>query len=375
MLFEQFSYDAIQSRFNTMRWLLNEHFRNLYPELITLYKQAEERFRSEILNISEQFRAQLQRLLSKSENPEEDVFLQERIQKAAVYFAEKTNLIFQDLLDNSIIETDNKEVRKRVNDVLGFFQTEVRLKRQTLEVCKAGFKVPAYMDAKSKSLIEEEEPKQKKKKKTSKDPQAKIVVPKDILHPELYEQLRSWRYRQAQEQNVPAYVVLSQMALMGITNLLPLDSTQLLQIPGIGKTTLDRYGEDMLQIVQENVQRYGYEVKEHVIVYEIVQEKKESKSSTQEQSFLLLQQGMSIGEIAKERSLAASTIETHLLPYVKSGAITLEKLVAPEKIDKIKEILQQNPETTGLSEIKTILGDDYSYSEIRFVKACGDKKE
>ena len=262
MLFEQFSYKIIQSRLNTMRWLLNEHFRNLYPELITEYKKTEKRFRNEILNVTEQFRLQLQRLLSKTDNPEEDIFLQERIQKAAIYFLEKTNLILQDLLDKSIIETDNQEVRKRINDVLGFFQTEVRQKQKTLETCLAGFSVPAYLNAKSKSLIEEDTPKPRKKErgKKIKETSAKIMISKDILHPELYEQLRSWRYTQAQEQNVPAYVVLSQMALIGITNLLPLDSAQLLQIPGIGKITSARYGDDILQIVQQNIRQYGYEI-------------------------------------------------------------------------------------------------------------------
>ena len=262
MLFEQFAYNVIQSRFNTMRWLLNEHFRNLYPELITEYKQAEERFRNEILNIAEQFRLQLQRLLLKTDNPEEDRYLQDRIKKAAVYFLEKTNLIVQDVLDKSIIETDNKEVRKRINDVLVFFQTEVRQKQKTLEACLDGFSVPAYMDARSKAMIEEDTPKQKKqaKGKTPKDSSAKISIPKDILHPELYEQLRSWRYAQAQEQNVPAYVVLSQMALMGITNLLPIDAAQLIQIPGIGKITITRYGEAILQIVRQSIRQYGYDV-------------------------------------------------------------------------------------------------------------------
>ena len=74
-------------------------------------------------------------------------------------------------------------------------------------------------------------------------------------------------------------------------------------------------------------------------------------------------------QIAKERSLAVSTIEGHPLPYVKNGDIPLEKLVSSEKIVRIKEVLQQNTEAT-FAEIKTILGDDYSYGEIRFVKAA-----
>jgi transposase len=364
LLFEQFSYSDIQSRFNAVRKLLNEHFKNIYPELINQYIQAEERLRNEILTVSEQFRSQLQKLLFKTENAEEDAFLQERIQKAAVYFREKNSLILQDLLDKTSIETDNKEIRKKINDALDLFQTEVRQKQQTLKICLVQFTVPAYLNAKSEAAIEDKN----QKKKTGKDPSLKVLVSQDILHPELYEELRLWRLNLAQEQDVPAYIVLSQMALIGIANLLPQDSKQLLQIPGVGKVTSDRYGEEILQIVQQNVQQYGYEVKEFVIV-----QKSEQKTDTKEQSFTLYKQGKSLEEIAKERSLVVSTIEGHLLYYVKSGEIPLEKLVAPEKIDRINEVLQQNPEAT-LSEIKTLLGDDYSYGAIRFVRERGKAK-
>ncbi|MCL2155325.1 MAG: helix-turn-helix domain-containing protein [Leptospirales bacterium] len=365
MLYEQFTYSGIQSRFNFMRWLLNEHFRNLYPELINQYKQVEESFKNEILNVSVQFHSQLQRILSNTANPEEDPLLQERAKKAAAYFLEKINLILQELLDKTIVETDNKDIRKKVNNALNLLQTEIRQKQKTLEACLEKFSVPAYLDAKSKASIEEESPKHKKK--ATKDSSSKIAVSKDILHPELYEQIRSWRAKLAQEQNVPAYMILSQMALIGISNSLPQDGAQLLRIPGVGEITLDRYGKEILEMVQESVSQYGYEVKEQPV---LLKSKKESKTDTKEQTFLLYQQGKSIEEIAKVRSMVISTIEGHLLPYIINGDIPIEKLVVPEKIEKIKNVLQQNLEAS-LSEIKAILGDSYSYAEIRFVMAGG----
>jgi len=262
MLLEQFSYNGILSRFKSMHWVLNEYFRNLYPGLIEQYKQAEDVFKKEILTVSEQFHSQLQRLLSATEIPEDDPVLQERIKKAAVYFLEKNETILQELLDNTFIETDNKEVQKKVNDLLDFFYTEVRQKQKTLEACLNGFSVPTYLNVKSKAAIEEPRPGKKKKekekekektKKVKETAPSKITVSNDILHPELYEALRSWRLKLAQEQNVPAYVVLSQMALIGIVNSLPQDSQQLLRISGVGKKTLEKYGEEILQIVEENI--------------------------------------------------------------------------------------------------------------------------
>jgi len=252
MVLEQFSFDGFSSRFKTMLWLLYEHFRKLYPELVTQYRQAEERYRKEILGVSEQFQPQLQRLLSNTENPEEDPFLRERIQKGALYFQEKCHQILQVLLDKTVMETDNKEVRKRVNDVWSAFQTEVRQKLKTLEACLEGFSVPAYLQAKSKAAVEEELPKPKKREREREKEIGKVSTSDDILYPELYEQLRLWRSALAKEQGVPAYVILSQKGLIGITNLCPQNSVQLLQISGIGKVTMARYGEDILKIVQES---------------------------------------------------------------------------------------------------------------------------
>jgi adenylate kinase len=260
MVLEQFSFEKILSCFNTMRWLLGEHFRNLYPELIKQYRQAEETFRKEILDVSGQFQTQLKQLLSKTKNPERDAVLQERIKKGAGYFLEKTNQILQELLEKTIIETDNKDIQKRTNSVLSLFQTEVRLKQKTLEVCLTQFDVPAYLNVRAKAAIEEEASKSKKRERPVKESPAKVTVSTDILHPELYEELRAWRLKLANKQSVPAYVILSQMALLGITNTLPQNFKQLIQIPGVGKVTIDRYGEEILNIVEEAMEKYGYEV-------------------------------------------------------------------------------------------------------------------
>jgi superfamily II DNA helicase RecQ len=147
---------------------------------------------------------------------------------------------------------------------LDLFQTEVRQKLKTLEISTQGFSVPAYLDAKSKAAIEEEMPKKKKKEKKAKESLSKMIVSNDILHPELYEQLRSWRYHLVQEQGIPAYVILTQIALIGITNLLPLDKAQLARVPGVGKATITRHSEAILQIVRQCVRQYGYAVNEKI---------------------------------------------------------------------------------------------------------------
>jgi DNA helicase-2/ATP-dependent DNA helicase PcrA len=64
----------------------------------------------------------------------------------------------------------------------------------------------------------------------------------------LFERLRAWRLERAQEQKVPAYVVFTDATLTAIAESRPGDEKALAAIPGVGRTKLDRYGGDVLQL-------------------------------------------------------------------------------------------------------------------------------
>lgn len=55
--------------------------------------------------------------------------------------------------------------------------------------------------------------------------------------------------KQADRLKLPVYTVLQQKALLGICNTLPVDSRELLKIPGIGKKVIEKYGSSLLEIV------------------------------------------------------------------------------------------------------------------------------
>ncbi|MCF8331563.1 MAG: helix-turn-helix domain-containing protein [Bacteroidales bacterium] len=85
-------------------------------------------------------------------------------------------------------------------------------------------------------------------------------------------------------------------------------------------------------------------------------------------SFELYQTKKDIEFIAKERNLAVTTIEGHLTQYVAKGKIPVTDFV--EK-NKIKQIIKASNAVNSysISKIKSIMGDEYSYSDIRFAMA------
>jgi DNA helicase-2/ATP-dependent DNA helicase PcrA len=62
--------------------------------------------------------------------------------------------------------------------------------------------------------------------------------------------LREWRITRSNADGVPAYVVLSNRQLEGIAAAMPTDERELLACNGIGPTKLERYGDEILAVLE-----------------------------------------------------------------------------------------------------------------------------
>ena len=105
----------------------------------------------------------------------------------------------------------------------------------------------------TKTRAKERQPRSKSEKPE------KSSVPSDILNPELYRRLTSFRNEEAAAQGVPVYLILQQKAILGITNLLPADPHALSRIPWLGKKTIEKYGDRLLEITREYLAERGHE--------------------------------------------------------------------------------------------------------------------
>jgi DNA helicase-2/ATP-dependent DNA helicase PcrA len=66
----------------------------------------------------------------------------------------------------------------------------------------------------------------------------------------LLESLRSWRLERAKADSVPAYVVFTDTTLQAIAEQLPRDGAAMLKINGIGAAKLDKYGDEVLELLK-----------------------------------------------------------------------------------------------------------------------------
>lgn len=246
---ELFNFGSIQQRLQYAAYMVYTHLQKLYPELNTQYANTRDAFRSVITEVGGRFQQQLSRMISENPNYLQDEMIQERVRKGVAYFIEHIDSLCSSLEENSAVEIDNKESRKAVNNAISKFTEELHLKQETLKACKEGFSIARYLSAKSKASIEPPAAAKKRSERSSQP--AKAIISSDILHPELYNSIKRWRYELATEKELPPYTILQQKALLGIVNTLPTNSRELLAIPGIGKKVIENYGSILLGLVEE----------------------------------------------------------------------------------------------------------------------------
>ncbi|MCF6290899.1 MAG: helix-turn-helix domain-containing protein [Desulfobacterales bacterium] len=320
----------------------------------------------DIFTVSENFKRQLAAIFANGGLPESDAVILERISKASKWFQEKFAMIFDELVQKLRVETDNRELRKKIDNAIDQLKQEIAVKLAGICCCEKGFSPSSYLRAVSAAELDFIPGKTKKNR-------APAYTESDIAHPELYQALKDWRARQAEEQQIARYQVLHQRVLVQVVVCLPDTIAALLTINGVGKKTIEKYGAELVAMVSAYRQKKGIE---QVVLPEPEAVPQESTpppqdappAGTRDISFDMFRNGLTIAQIARERGLVQSTIEAHLCFFVETGQLDINKLLPPEKQQAITEKLDAL-QSNSLSEVKKELGPDYTYGQIKMVLA------
>lgn len=251
LLSELFGFSQVSQCFEDVQRLLVEHFHRLYPQTLERFKALSPVLQEKITDVSLRFANQYTRLVSEQADFASSTLLQQRLMQGATYFAQEL-LPFVELAQGLSLPTDNKTLKKRVDETTDKFRHAVSLKHSLLEhVREHGFQTGDYLKRKAILALEaeEEETSAPAKKSAKKSKETKLEVPEDILYPNLYKHITTWRGKKAKEAGLPAYCILQQKAVLGIVNLLPDTPKALHRIPYLGKVSIEKYGDELLEII------------------------------------------------------------------------------------------------------------------------------
>jgi hypothetical protein len=369
LLLECFSFDRVGALLGRLTGLLLGNARVVRVAAGGDPAQVRQRTSAEICDVGERFKRQLQGMFTDDREPAADPAVLGRLAKASVYFQEKFDAILAPFVDHLAVETDNKEIRKQITDALKHLKGETARKVAGVRTCRDGFTPDAYLRALSAADMEQA------RTQTKAGPKAATVLytAADVGHPELFETLRQWRKRMAEEAGVAQYQILHQKALVQIAVHLPDSIAALKKIRGIGKCLAEKYGSALTAMVSDYRRDQGIT---QVTLPEPAtpdppRERKAPgavKEDTKRISLELFRSGLTLPRIAEQRGLALSTIEGHLAFFVGRGEVPIDRIVAEEKRRAIERQAADTP-ATSLIDLKTALGEDFSYGDIKLVLA------
>lgn len=194
-----------------------------------------------------------------------------------------------------------------------------------------------------------------------------IKKEKDNAHQALFEILRNLRTVIAQRENVPPYVVFSDNTLHDMCRMLPLNQSALSHISGVGEVKLNKYGDRFIEVITRYVEdkNEGQSVPMHRELPEI--EAGEKKVPSHIISYQKLMEGKTLGEIAEERNLSLSSIQSHIIRSGEEGLpVDWDSLVKKEYeaivLEKIREIGGDK-----LKPLKDALPEEFDYFTIKAV--------
>ncbi len=366
LLLECFDFQALRNHLNYLVRTVLGNVGRVQVSGVSDMGRVQAIAQEQIFTISEKFKLQLRTLFGERRLPESDAIILERIGKASHWFQDKFSMVFDDIVQKFQVETDNKELGKRLDNTLKNLKQEVAVKRAGIQSCETGFSPPRYLRALSKA---EAAPAPVK----AAVPQAPVYTESDIDHPELFQQLKAWRSRKAGELGVAHFQILHQQVLIQIVVNLPDTPAALGKIKGVGKKTIEKYGEDLLALVgtyrkKQRIDRVEPPAPNNVPVEKPSPEKPMAGSDTRQISFDMFNKGLTVARIAEERGLVENTIQGHLCHFIESGELSINRLLSIEKQTAIKAVLDK-ASARSLKEIKKELGDNFSYGDIKLMLA------
>ena len=208
-------------------------------------------------------------------------------------------------------------------------------------------------------------------------PTHKLPPAGDLTYDEtLFNRLRYLRKALADERDVPAYVVFSDVALRQMARDYPSNEREFLQISGVGSRKLQEFGPMFLKVIAE-----------HLVNYPLlnIPQKPYSPPSplssrprplgdTVHETLRCFRSGLSVEQIAKQRSLVTSTIYGHLEQAIKAGEpVDINQLLTYEQQAQMAAAFEKTG-FENLTGAKERLDDLYDYGQLRVFRAIHGKR-
>jgi ATP-dependent DNA helicase RecQ len=190
----------------------------------------------------------------------------------------------------------------------------------------------------------------------------------------LFEQLRMVRKQLADERDVPAYIIFSDVALRQMARNYPQTENDFARISGVGEKKLREFGAAFLAQIAAHLQSNPRQVfAEDTFVAPITH--RSQLGDTARETLRRFREGKTPAEIATSRGLTLGTIYGHLGTAIEAGeAIELSQLLDDKAQTEIAAAFARKG-WGNLVGVKESLGEKYDYGLLRIFRAAANVKK
>ncbi len=190
----------------------------------------------------------------------------------------------------------------------------------------------------------------------------------------LFERLRELRKKLADERDVPAYIIFSDVALRQMARNYPENENEFTRISGVGETKLREFGEVFLQEIALHLATNPRQMFADDSFAAPQPVRKGGLNDTTRETLRRFRAGESVEQIAAKRQFTASTIYGHLATAIEAGEkIDVNGLLTAEAQEQIAAAFKK----FGFGNIggaRESLGNKYDYGLFRIYRAAENIK-
>ena len=191
---------------------------------------------------------------------------------------------------------------------------------------------------------------------------------------ELFDVLRAWRRRRAQDRGVPPFVIFGDATLRSLARVRPSAPARLLAVYGIGQKKAADYGSDLLDLISSHCRGHAIAMDQADLASDRETRPPATGDSTasgaKRRAFDLFAQGQSIDAVGLAVDRARSTTTQYLIEFIASqGFCDASAWIDDDLFQCIRAAAAQH----GLDRLKLLfeaLGGEVSYDQIRIAVAC-----
>ncbi|PZR77309.1 MAG: DNA helicase RecQ [Chthoniobacterales bacterium] len=189
----------------------------------------------------------------------------------------------------------------------------------------------------------------------------------------LFARLRDLRRQLADERNVPAYVIFSDVALREMARSYPPTPAEFRRIPGVGEQKLKDFAEPFLADIKNYLEANPRQQFDESPA--AVDEPERKLNQSESETLRRFRRGESIDEIGRARGFVRSTICAHLTRAIDAGAaLTIDQFLTAEEQREIKPSYR-SAGPANLMGMRDSLGGKYSIEQLRVFRAFAQRKK